>query len=308
MHIFKQKLFLLAVVLISSLIIIYNIHKSDISSIESVKYLCNKLDIDNKSELSVHRKNIIESMAYGINSKLIYSVNTRNRDIFAIYDCNSRMVTDFSNDKEDRLLKDIVKNNNNISTKFSSENAARAILSSIYAKLDLPSNLELATVTLDNTNAEWIARWIHKLHGIDYENDYVIITISAVNGELLGFSRRITNNECKTNAKITRKEAIDTAYKKFSNSFPKDLWAKNNDKFEVKSAELKIVEVKLLFNKIFNTLFSRPYEVKLAWVVEFDTKKGMENKTIFVIKNDVSFIRVDALTNNILNSDINLVF
>jgi len=278
---------------------------SDNDAINIAKLFYNNMSIGYASEPFVKSKNITELFEFGTNSKIVVVGDSDNK---IIINCSNNNVEYFINTNILHLAqtKYTFLINNKLVLKwpsFLSEQNAIEIIMSYAKRIGLPQDFECSKINLDKYKGMWTARWKRKFNGIEFEDDYIILSIMATDGELYGYTKWEKGEQCSTEPKVSKAEAIGFANKKFAEYFSKDTWDKNKDKFEVKSAELKIVQDKSNLKRIL----SLPNKSRLAWVVVFDTKKEMDRETIGILKEDLSFIRIDAATKEILSSEINVV-
>jgi hypothetical protein len=187
---------------------------------------------------------------------------------------------------------------------FIDENQAKSILHELSNRIGLPSDIESPVISLNKDYGLWTAKWQRKYNGYLFDKDYISISINAVSGEFEGYTKSFNAEPCPTEVKTDKNMAIETAYKKFTNYFPSDEWEKNKDKFELVSAELRIVKPDEHWQRLLPFFNAKS---RLAWVVVFDVKKGQETETIGVLNKDKSVICVDAASNKILTSEINAV-
>jgi len=187
---------------------------------------------------------------------------------------------------------------------FIDESQAKSILLGLSNQIGFPSDIESPVISLNKDYGLWTARWQRKYNGYLFEKDYISISVNAVSGEFEGYTKSFNAEPCPIEVKADKNMAIETAYKKFINYFPSDGWEKNKDKFELVSAELRIVKPDEHWQRLIPFFNAKS---RLVWVVVFDVRKGQETETIGVLNKDKSVICVDAASNKILTSEINVV-
>ncbi|GAB7028537.1 hypothetical protein [Geotalea toluenoxydans] len=307
----KSLLILSAFVLVVIVVIVFRIFDCQITDKEAIKLAKNfysKMGVDYTTEPVLEPISLGKLVAFGPKSKVLTD-DEINKKIVTVINCESGEVAHFAN--HGLLYETLGKYTETIDNKkqiikwppILSEHKAKEILQSLAQKIDLPQDVEYSDLRLDKDNAIWTAHWKRKLNGIPYENDYVNVSIMATDGRFYGFNKWLKGKPCPTGVKISQDEAIKTAYERFADFFPKEKWSKNKDKFELKSAELKIVQDKSLWQKVLGLSGNS----RLAWVVVYDTKPGMETETIEILRKDQSFIKVDAISKAIISTEINVV-
>jgi hypothetical protein len=309
----KYKIIIIAAVIILLVMVLLSISSincnlSDKEAIEISKSFYNMMGIRDNSDPFVANKSISELIVFGSKSKLVVVGDTHKYKMLTDIGCKNKDIIHFSNNE----LRESLHNRYSVTVDgkrvlkrppFLAEEKAQDIILSYGSKIGLPNDVEYSGISLDKSNGIWTARWKRKFNGYVYDDDYIVISIMAVNGDLYGFTKWLKGKPCSTEVKVSNTEAIIVANKEFANYFNKDTWEKNKDKFEVKSAELKIVQDKSILKRIL----SLNGKSRLAWVIVFDTKPGFETRTIGIIKKDVSIIRIDAVNKKVLSSEINIV-
>lgn len=295
---------ILMIIIMTQVKCTYKCKLSDSNAIKTAKIFYNKMSISYVSEPFVKSKSITELFEFGANSKIVVvgsdnkiTINCYNNDVEYFINTN---ILRLAQTKYTLLI------DNKLVLKwppFLSEQSARESIISYAKRIGLPQDFEYSKINLDKHKGMWTARWKRKFNGIEFEDDYIILSIMAIDGELYSYTKWDKGEPCSTEPKVSKAEAIGVANKKFADYFSKDTWDKNKDKFEVKSADLKIVQDKSNLKRIL----SLPNKSRLAWIVVFDTKEGMDRETIGILKEDLSFIRIDAATKEILSSEINVV-
>lgn len=306
-NIYVASTVLFLIVLITILIFAAECKLTDNEAIIIANKFYNKMSVGHTSKPFMPSKSIPEMFVFGTNYKKVV-VGPANNNIVTNIDCNSMEVIHFMNStiQHSAQNKYTISHDNKLVLQwptFMSEQKAEEIIMSFANRIGLPRDFEYSKIGLDKNKGLWTARWKRKFNGIEFEDDYIIISVMAIDGELYGYTKWLKGKPCATEAKVSKAEAIEVANKEFADHFTKDIWAKNKDKFEVKTAELKIVPDKTIWKRIL----SLNCKSRLAWVIEYDTKKGMERDTVGILNEDVSIIRIDAATKEILSSEINVV-
>lgn len=287
---------------------------SDKEAIEAVKSLSEKLNINYRDHLLVTKKRIIQTLLLG--GDVITVVLPEDKEFFAFVSRRNKEVTALYNPKSMiSALKKIgieyietwppfLNRNNDKVNLFINESQAKVSLLEYATKIGLPSDVQPPEFSLNKPRGLWTAKWARKYNGYPFEKDNVTISIVALNGVFYGYSKSYNGEHCSTEVIVDKNKAVNTAFKMFVDYFASDEWEKNKDKFQIESAELKIVKPDELWRRLIP--FYNPSS-RLAWVVVFDVKKGQETKTIGVLNKDKSVIKVDASSNKILSSEINIV-
>ena len=261
----------------------------------NIKYQQDLLSIENERKIS------------GVDSKRVIVGNANEYKTLAEINCKTKEVVHFTN----RNIMESSRNKYTISTNnvkhlkwpsFIDEKKAKDILVLLANRIGLPEDAEFADLNLDSNDGIWIGKWKRKYKGISYEKSCMTIAILAVDGEFYSFSKLTEMDPYPAEVKIGRSEAIAIAHKKFIAFFTKDVWEKNKDIFEVKSAELYYSVGDGILNHVI--YYSRP---RLVWVVVFDAKEGMGRDTVEILIKDKSVIKIDPITGKILNSKIEIV-
>lgn len=288
---------------------------TDDEAIRIAKNLSEKLNVKHTDKFVVKSTPILLTLFVGDDvkkSKLI--VSSDNNQLCAMVSRKNKEVTSLTNPGAmERVLNELgpeyrktwppflKKNKPDL---FIDENLAKSILLGLSSRIGLPSDIESPVISLNKDYGLWTARWQRKYNGYLFDKDYISISVNAVSGEFEGYTKSFNAEPCPVEIKTDKKMAIETAYEKFINYFPSDEWARNKDKFELVSAELRIVKPEEYWQRLIPFFNSKS---RLAWVVVFDVKKGQETKTIGVLNKDKSVICVDAASNKILTSEINVV-
>jgi len=292
----------------------YNLrnHISDNEAIGIARSLSERLNIKHNHELKVRWKGIAEILFFGTDTLPV--VFSDNNKLLAFVSRKNKVVTRLNNPEAmDRVLDKLGPEYRKTwppfwkidkPELFIDENQARVILKGLSEKIGLPNDVQDPEFHLNKEYGHWTARWKRKYNGYLFDKDYVSITIIAINGEFDGYSKDYKAGPCPTEVKVRKEEAVQKAFKRFLEDFPAGMWEKNKDKFEVVSADLRIVKPDEYWRRLVPFSDS---ESRLAWVVVFDVKKGKENTTIGILNKDKSVIDVDAATNEILSSDISIV-
>lgn len=306
---FSRNIFITIFTLIVAILLITTLLPCKLSDDEAIKIskkLCAKLKYDDTRTFKIVSKNIIREFMLGIKYKAV-SVYHGDNEMSMFVGCDNKDVVGIYNDS--LYSEYIQRNTSEVNGKkvlkwkpFISDDKATNIILSIGKEIGLPEDVKLSSVVLDKYKGIWTGRWKRMLNNIEFEDDYIIISIMAVDGDLYAFTKYITGEPCSTNAIISREEAIKAANNEFKDNFTEEEWKNNQEKFEVKSCDLKIVQKKPIFKRI---LFMRR-KSQLAWVVTISTKDVVGGKTIGIINKDASTIRVDANTGKVLSTDINI--
>ena len=302
-------IFIITIIICSVIVTLISVRKlcnvSDDEAISIAKHFLKRVDVNSDGEPSIKR-DISQILVFGLRSKLVLFGKDSNALLLNI-DCNNGNVVNFKN--RGLLYRASNRSSSNggrnslAEPQILDKEKARLIILSYGNLIGLPGDVLFSSIRLDKTNSVWIGQWKRSFNGIEFEGDYVAISIMASGGELYGYSNSIHGTTSKTEPSITQKQAIDVSYNEFASFFSETKWNQNKNKFEVKSVELKLVNSSSFLSQI---LFSR-YDTKLAWVVVIDTKKGMDSKTVGILNKDPSIFRVDAITNKLISSEINVV-
>jgi hypothetical protein len=288
---------------------------TDEEAIITARRLSQKLGLELTDKLVVKSTPILLTLFAGDdvkNAKLIYSTN-KNKLIAMVSRKNKEVTTLTNPDAMERVLNKLGPEyrktlppfwNKDKPELFIDESKAKSLLLGLSNQIGLPGDIESPVISLNKDYGLWTARWQRKYNGYLFDKDYISISVNAVSGEFEGYTKSFNAEPCQIEVKTDKNMAIETAYKKFINYFPSDEWEKNKDKFELVSAELRIVKPDEYWQRLIP--FSSA-KTRLAWVVVFDVKKGQETKTIGVLNKDKSIICVDAASNKIFASEINVV-
>lgn len=288
---------------------------TDEEAIITARRLSQKLGLHITDKLTVKSTPISLTLFAGDdvkNAKLIYSTNIEK--LIAMVSRKGKEVTTLNNpDAMERVLNKLGPEYRKTwppfwkkgkPELFIDESKAKAILLGLSNQIGLPSDIESPVISLNNDYGLWTARWQRKYNGYLFEKDYISISINAVSSEFEGYTKSFNAEPCINEVKTDKNMAVETAYKEFTNYFPRDEWEKNKDKFELVSADLRIVKPDEYWQRLIPFFNAK---TRLAWVVVFDVKKGQETETIGVLNKDKSVICVDAASNKILTSEINVV-
>lgn len=284
-------------------------------TIEITKSLAEKLNVNHPDNLMVKSNPIILTLFAGDNYKNTKLVRfPDNIEVFAVVSCKNKAVTNLRNFEAmkrvlDNLGPEYQKTwppfwKKDTSGLFIDGNKASSILLELSKRIGLPGDVEQPVIKLNKDYGTWTAKWQRKFNGHLFDKDAIVISINAVSGEFQEYWKAYNGEPCSTEIKVDKNTAIDTAFKKFIDEFPDDNWEKNKDKFEIVSVELRIVKPDKFWQRLFPFYNSKS---RLAWIIEFNTKLGQERNTIGVLNKDKSVIWVDAASNKILTSEINIV-
>jgi len=174
-----------------------------------------------------------------------------------------------------------------------SENKAKELLFQKANLIGLPPDVKFKSIILDKQyNGVWIATWVRTLNSFPYENDFVSISIMAIDGELFSYNRFFSGEPCPTKVKVSENAAKEIAKRKIQSI----LSQKNALNYIVASTDLKIVQPNA-FLGIF-TPFSR-HKSRLAWVFRFNRYIGANNIAEGNLP-DFIIIKVDAATGKVI--------
>lgn len=185
--------------------------------------------------------------------------------------------------------------------RFLSEKKAKEIILSIAKKIGLPRDMEFAQLRLDKEKGIWSGHWIRKHNGFEYEEESVGIDIMAVDGEFYTYGKRYVGKPCPTEVKVSKEEAIKEGWEQIARLFSQVNWKKYKKDYEIKSAELKIVQPNTLAGKIVPR-YSR--ESRLAWVIVYGLKTQPDPNKLRTINYLRGIdIKIDAATMKFLGGD-----
>lgn len=181
---------------------------------------------------------------------------------------------------------------------FLSEEKAKEIIFSIAKKIGSPPDVEFYQLGLDKENGIWSGNWIRKHNGYIYEKDGIRIEIMAVDGEFYSYSKSYYGKPCPTDVKVNKEDAINEGWQQIYRLFKEVNWNKQKPDYEIKSAELKIVQPNTLAGKIIT---HHSTESRLAWVVVYGLKiKPDRYKLAEVSYLQRMTIKIDAATKKFL--------
>lgn len=180
---------------------------------------------------------------------------------------------------------------------FLSEEKSKKIMTSIANKVGLPSDAEFSSLDIDRVNGQMSGKWVKKYKGFPYEGDGIRIGIMAVDGEFVSYSKSYYGKPCPTEVNVSKPEAIKEGWKQIERLFSGQAdWNRHEDDYEIKSAELKIVQPNVLAGRIVSR---RSPQSRLAWVIEYKLKDKLKQAdSLLLIK-----IKIDAGTKKFLGGD-----
>lgn len=183
-----------------------------------------------------------------------------------------------------------------------SEYKAKEIAVSYANKIGLSKEVIFSRMWLDlDHDGTWTAFWNRTFNGYPYEDDSLRIEIMAIEGEFYLYGKRFLGKPCPTEVKVTKEEAIAKGWKKIAKYFDTGKWGKLKNEYEVKSAELKIVQPNTFLG------FVVPWKSKnsrLAWVIKFAPKIPPDDKKrIEIGYHDRFVIKIDAATKSFLGGE-----
>ena len=262
-------------------------------------------------KLSVKSKGFFEALILGIDTvPIVFSDNQRK---FALINQKKKEVISLHNPDVDDVLRKLAPGDRkpwppflfqkDLSI-FIGETAAKTILLQHANRVGLPNDVGAPKFTLNKDYGVWSATWQRQHNGYFFEKDHISISIIAVDGQFYSYYKSFEGEPCKTEVKIKKAEAIQKGQEVLIKYITNELWEKNKDKFELVSAELKIVNRKSYLHNIF-PFYKIPS--RLAWVVEFDVKRGQEMNTIAILNKDKSIVHIDASTGKVIYDEINIV-
>lgn len=221
--------------------------------------------------------------------------------------CNNKEVVYYDNsDLEQRVRKKY--KISNVTTEprnwppFLSENKAKEIIFSIARRIGFPPDVEFAQLGLDKENGTWSGYWHRKYNGYKYEIDSIRIQIMAVDGEFYSYGKTYFGKPCPTEVKVNKEEAVEEGWRNIARLFGKSVdWGKNKRDYEIKSAELQIIQPNTLAGQIVR---QHSTESRLAWVIVFGLKTTPDPKKL----DEVNYlkrimIKIDAASKKFLGGD-----
>lgn len=184
---------------------------------------------------------------------------------------------------------------------FLSESKAKERISSIAKKIGLPSDVEFTQIGIDKENGLISGRWVRKLNGFPYEQDKIRIEIMAVDGEFYSYNKTYHGKRCPTEVTVRKEEAIKEGWAQIERLFKKVDWKKHKKDYEIKSAELKIVQPNVLAGQIVRR---HSKESRLAWVFVYGLRSLPSRDKLGEIAYLQSIkIKIDAGTKKFLGGD-----
>ncbi|NVN98430.1 MAG: hypothetical protein HXX17_03830 [Geobacteraceae bacterium] len=274
---------------------------SDKEALTTAKNFCRKVNVKFSSEPVVRRVN--ESIVDGraMTKQVEFGEKGQSKGSFKI-GCNDKDVVFYLNSE----TIDHVWNKYSIpkvTTKphnwpaFLSENEAKEIMLSNLNKIGMPQGVEFAGIDIDKQNGRMSGRWVKKYKGFPYEGDGIIIGIMAVDGEFVSYSKSYYGKPCPTEVNVNKAEAIKEGWKQIERLFGgQSDWNRHEDDYEIKSAELKIVQPNVLAGRIVSR---RSPESRLAWVIEYKLKDKLKQADSLLLLK----MKIDAGTRKFLGGD-----
>jgi hypothetical protein len=175
----------------------------------------------------------------------------------------------------------------------------------LYAnKIGLPQDVVFSNTVLDlQSHGTWAGSWIRKLNGFPYEDDYIRIEVMAIDGEFFSYRKVFKGRSCTTIVKVSEEDAIAIGWEKITNYFDAKKWEQVKKEYEVKSAQLKIVQPNVFLGHVIPLWKSN--KSRLAWVIEYDLRKETDSKQYDIKRaeffyHDKFIIKIDALSGRFL--------
>lgn len=177
---------------------------------------------------------------------------------------------------------------------FLSEDKAKKIMFSVAKRIGLPPDVEFSQLSIDKENGKMSGKWVRKHNGYPYAGDGIRVEIMAVDGEFVFYSKNYSGKPCPTEIKVSKKEAIKESWRQIERLFGESSgWNRHEDDYEIKSAELKIIQPNVLDGRMVSR---RSTESRLAWVIEYKLKnRGRREDSLLSIT-----IKIDAGTKKFL--------
>ena len=278
---------------------------SDAEAISSAVNFCNKMGIKFSHQPWVLSTN--NSSRFG-NSETKEIAFGERGDFkgFITVNCDNQEVNSYLNSE----LRNMVKKKYKIPSvtsephnwpQFLSENKAKERIFSIAKKIGLPSDVEFSQIGIDKENGLISGRWIRTLNGFPYEQDKIRIEIMAVDGEFYSYNKIYHGKRCPTAVKVRKEEAIEEGWVQIEQLFKKVDWKRHKKDYEIKSAELKIVQPNVLAGQIVRR---HSTESRLAWVFVYGLKSPPSRDKLGEIGYLQSIkIKIDAGTKKFLGGD-----
>jgi len=275
---------------------------SDANAIASAKHFCKKLGIKYTHEPWVSRNDYIWRTDNSEVKRIEFG-EKGNYEISMDVSCNNQEVVGFFNWEHDDQLRKKYKVSS-ITTKprnwppFLPENKAKEKIFSLAKKIGLPPDAKFAALVVDNERGVVNGRWIRTVNGYTYDKDNIEIEIMAVDGEIFLYRKQYFGKPCPLELKVKKEEAIKEGWKQIEKLFKKVDWKKHKNDYNVKSADLKIIQPNVLNGKLMK-MYST--ESRLAWVIQYGLNKRPDCKKLAEISYLQSItISIDAGTNMLL--------
>ncbi|NVN98432.1 MAG: hypothetical protein HXX17_03840 [Geobacteraceae bacterium] len=275
---------------------------SNENAIASAKLFCKKLGIKYSHEPWVSRTDYV----WRIKNSEVKRIEFGEKGDYKIsmdVNCINQEVVGFFNWEHDERLRKIHKISS-ITTEphnwpsFLSEKKAKEILLAYAKRIELPPDVEFAAMVTDKDRGVINGRWIRKKKGYTYEKDAIEIEIMAVDGEIFSYSKHYYGKVCPLELKVRKEEAVKEGWKQIEKLFNKVDWKRHKKSYDIKSAELKIVQPNFLDGQI--TKMYSP-ESRLAWVLHYGLRDRPDRKKLAEISYLQSItMKVDAGTIKLL--------
>lgn len=277
----------------------YHFFKYDLSEKEAIELatsFARKVRLEDRHPFSVKDKT---SKTIGLSTgkdKLFAVVSKKNKEVIQLGDAEPV--------EQARELLHTGKWKGKSTALFIDAGRAKASLMEIATQIGLPGDTVVSGISLDKYSGLWTAKWTRRYEAYVFNDDYIIISISAVSGDFCNYIKKYETEDFSTKVELSQEEAIKIGLDSFSDYFTKDAWEKNKEKFEVKTAELRIVKPDESWKHFIP--FYRP-RARLAWVLILDAKEGEGRNTVGILIKDKSTLIIDAASGNILSKEINIV-
>ncbi|TAN38202.1 MAG: hypothetical protein EPN25_14230 [Nitrospirae bacterium] len=186
------------------------------------------------------------------------------------------------------------------------EKNAKQIVDRIAQRMVMPEDMVFDGMKNEITLGVWNAFWVRKKDGYAYEDDWMVISIMAATGELIGYEKRYRMQPCPTVANITREHAIEIARGIFRNKVPDRVLEKEKDLFTVSSNTL-IVQPSRYKRPVNESEAITDTSSRLAWVIEYhpsEPDNPPEGINLYLLHMHFKVI-IDAATGEVIyTSDV----
>lgn len=156
--------------------------------------------------------------------------------------------------------------------KFMSEVEALQIFNSLAIKLDLPADMILCQIKLDEKEGIWTAIWLRERNGYRYENDRVLISIMGATGEFIEYVKIYKGTTCPTVVSITEQEVFKMGWERLVKALPKTLQSQAHGLYRA-HASLRIVQPNM-FGRL--PIYIKEKKSRLAWIIYFHFTGGID--------------------------------